>query len=76
MTNESIVCPKCNAAMEAGFILEEAEGMGADLWVEGAPEPSHWSGIKNWSARKKFQVTTYRCSGCGYLESYALMAQE
>jgi hypothetical protein len=78
VTNESIVCPKCNAAMEEGFILESEDipNRVASRWVEGAPEFGFWSGIKNWHDRKKYQVATYRCAGCGYLESYALRAQE
>lgn len=78
LTSKSIVCPKCNAAMEEGFILE-SEGLPyrvASRWVEGAPEFGVWSGIKNWHDRKKYQVATYRCAGCGYLESYAIHAQE
>jgi Domain of unknown function (DUF6487) len=76
MTNKSIVCPKCNAAMEEGFILEKMEGgpPGADQWVEGAPEYSRWGNLKT-KDHKRYQVTTYRCPGCGYLESYALQEQ-
>ncbi|MGH9766957.1 MAG: PF20097 family protein [Blastocatellia bacterium] len=77
MTNESTGCPKCNAAMEAGFILDlgHYNAKTVSQWVEGAPERSIWTGIKT-KDREKFQVTTYRCAGCGYLESYALLAQE
>ena len=42
---------------------------------ECASARSFWTGIKT-SDRAKFQVTTCRCAGCGYLESYALFAQE
>ena len=73
MPGESIVCPKCNRAMEAGFILEDAKTV--SQWVEGAPERGFLSVIKT-NDRDKFQVTTYRCAGCGYLESYALFAEE
>jgi hypothetical protein len=76
MPNESIVCPKCNAAMQEGFILEKMEGgpPGADQWVEGVPEHSFWGNLKT-KNRKKYQVTTYRCPRCGYLESYAILEQ-
>lgn len=77
MPNESIVCPKCNALMEAGFIVDRGHYSAEDVsyWVEGAPERSFWTGLKT-KGREKFQVTTYRCAGCGYLESYAILAQE
>jgi len=76
LTDKSIKCPKCKAAMEEGFILDrEHGGVAVSQWVEGEPERSFWTGIKT-RGREKFQVTTYRCSGCGYLESYALTAQE
>jgi Domain of unknown function (DUF6487) len=76
MPNESIVCPKCNAAMEEGFILDSREYRSLTTviqWIEGAPEYDHsfWNGGFKVSGRRKFQVTTYRCADCGYLESYA-----
>ena len=77
MTSKSIVCPKCNAAMEEGFILDlgHFDAGTVSQWVEGAPERSIWTGIKT-KDREKFQVTTYRCADCGYLESYAITAPE
>lgn len=38
--------------------------------VEGAPEFSFWSGIKNWNDRKKRHGTTYRCASRQRLEPY------
>jgi hypothetical protein len=63
--------------MEEGFILDLAHGNARTVsqWVEGEPERSFWTGLKT-KDRDKFQVATYRCAGCGYLESYALQAQE
>jgi hypothetical protein len=77
MTNKSIVCPKCNAAMTAGFILAHGgvASVAASQWVEGAPEESYWTGIKT-KGRANFQVVTYRCARCGYLESYAIHSKE
>ena len=61
--------------MEAGFIRDRAAG-GANLqakWVEGAPTPSFWLEDRvNMQGREPVPVTTFRCSGCGYLESYAI----
>ena len=77
MTSKSIKCPKCKAAMEEGFILDlgHYNTKTVSQWVEGEPERSIWTGIKT-KDREKFKITTYRCAGCGYLESYALPAQE
>jgi hypothetical protein len=58
--------------MEAGFVLDhEAHAtMTQSAWIEGSPEPSFWTGIQL-KGRQRLLVTTYRCRGCGYLESYA-----
>jgi hypothetical protein len=65
-------CPKCQSAMEEGFVLDQ----GADgrrhvgTWVPGAPEKSFWSGLslKN---RTPIEIATWRCRSCGFLENYA-----
>ncbi len=65
-------CPKCQKRMEEGFIKDESHGYTvASKWVEGPPEKSFWTGTKT-RGKKQVQVQTYRCPGCGYLESYAL----
>lgn len=64
-------CQKCDARMEPGYVLDQAYGgMAQSAWVEGAPERSFWTGLKL-KGRQRLPVTTYRCSRCGYLESYA-----
>ena len=71
-------CPKCNATMEEGFIVDRTYGKSqpmVETWVEGAPEISFWTGLKM-RGKEKLEVATYRCEGCGYLESYALKAVE
>ena len=37
-------------------------------WVEG--EPAFWTNSEK-TVRAVLQVKTFRCTGCGYLESYA-----
>ena len=65
---------KCGAKMEEGFILDNAHGGRLQSeWVEGEPERSVWTGIKL-KGREHLPVTTFRCSRCGYLESYAPLA--
>jgi Zn ribbon nucleic-acid-binding protein len=57
--------------MVAGFIVDHSYATHVvGKWVAGAPEPSIWSGLKL-RGKEQYQVTTYRCVGCGYLESYA-----
>ena len=58
-------CPKCKGDMEEGFI--------ADRGHANAPNKSVWAtgykfigGLQN-----KLEVKTYRCTSCGFLESYA-----
>jgi hypothetical protein len=64
-------CPKCQRQMEAGFVLDRTFRGGAaqSAWIEGTPRPSFWTGLRFDRAALK-PVTTYRCPGCGYLESY------
>jgi Domain of unknown function (DUF6487) len=64
-------CPKCNSEMVQGFIVDWQSGLGVTNWVEGAPEKSFWTGAKV-GAKKRIFVGAFRCTGCGFLESYAL----
>jgi len=69
-------CPKCNAPMETGFLIESNAGTNIQTkWIEGEPEASIWVGLKT-KGRAIYPITTYRCTGCGYLESYTLGASE
>jgi hypothetical protein len=58
--------------MVQGFIVEFHAG-GKRLvnnWVEGAPEKSWWR-VTKVPPEKCIPVGTFRCSACGFLESYA-----
>jgi hypothetical protein len=67
-------CPKCSKRMEDGFTLDQTYGANLQAaWVEGEPRRSFWSGLKM-SGKTPHPITTYRCSACGYLESYAPIA--
>lgn len=71
MTIANLTCPKCKGQMEEGFIADNTYGgIVTSKWVEGQPEKSFWTGIKT-RDKERIQITTYRCTGCGYLESYA-----
>jgi len=37
---------------------------------EGAPEKG-WTGNVKMKGKRKLDITAYRCTSCGYLESYA-----
>jgi uncharacterized Fe-S cluster-containing MiaB family protein len=58
--------------MEEGVLLDRGHGnvLVVEEWLEGAPEKSFWLGLKT-KGRDRFPVATYRCTRCGYLESYA-----
>ena len=57
--------------MEQGFVLDKDQGSRVvSQWAAGAPLKSFWLGTK--VPDKEFlPIGTYRCSSCGYLESYA-----
>ena len=64
-------CPKCEEQMEEGFVADMSRtGVQVSCWIAGPPEPSAWTGIKL-SNRENIKIRTFRCVGCGYLESYA-----
>ena len=66
-------CPKCAAEMEPGFVLDKSyseQYFSEPEWAEGVPEHSLWTGLKL-RGRERLPVTTYKCTGCGFLESYA-----
>jgi rubredoxin len=63
-------CPKCQGQMERGYSLDYyiASNMGFAQSEWGMSLPG-----KTMSAKipKTLKVFTYRCTNCGYLESYA-----
>lgn len=73
MTN----CPKCRRETEIGFVVDHGDygSTRPSGWVEGEPIKSFWSGTKV-SGKDQYAVRTYRCVGCGFLESYALEKTE
>lgn len=72
MSESNTNCPKCSGEMEQGFIADH-EGhntLRPSDWVEGEPVKSFWSGTEI-RDKEQYEVTTFRCARCGYLESYA-----
>ena len=60
-------CPKCGAEMQEGFTIEHRVPV---RWIAGTPENSILGNLKNNGGEHR-QIQSYRCTGCGYLESYA-----
>lgn len=58
--------------MQEGFILElgHSNARKVSRWVSGAPVRSFWMGVSV-SDKVQYDVKTYRCGKCGFLESYA-----
>jgi hypothetical protein len=69
--SDEIACPKCAKMMARGFIPESSHATIVSFWVEGEPESSFWSAGIKIPEDKVISIVTYRCIGCGFLESYA-----
>lgn len=64
-------CAKCGGETIEGFIFDRGHynAKTQQVWVEGIPEESIWTGIKT-SGRAAFNVQAYRCNDCNFLEFY------
>ena len=61
-------CPKCRRSMQAGYVADASDGTAlVSSWYEGVPEKGFFGGLKLWR-KTKTEITTYRCSTCGFLE--------
>jgi hypothetical protein len=57
--------------MQEGVTIDNTYGGRAvSSWLEGAPKKSIWVGVEL-QGRKPIEIATYRCTSCGFLESYA-----
>jgi len=65
-------CPKCEAEMERGFVVDRshANSAGVPTWASGAPERNFF-GVLRMRGRTLYRVQAQRCRRCGFLESYA-----
>jgi len=60
--------------MVQGFIVDRQGPDGGALvssWIEGVPKSSFWRGLKIRPWETGVPVGTFRCSACGFLESFA-----
>jgi len=72
MADSDKSCPKCSRAMEIGFVADVGYGMILQSnWTAGIPVARRFIGGIKWRQENSVPITTYRCSGCGFLESYA-----
>lgn len=72
----SYQCSKCSSDMEEGFLLEMGDfnTLSSQTWVAGTLEKSFFSGL-SLKGKVVYDVKTFRCIACGYLDSYALQKQ-
>jgi len=71
MVESSKTCPKCQGATEPGFIPDVSYGAGLKAaWLEGVPDKGVFGSLKT-RGKRRIDITTHRCTSCGYLESYA-----
>jgi hypothetical protein len=74
---DTMDCPRCRGQMDTGFVMDKGHYSMPErqVWVEGEPEKSIWTGFKT-KNRANYVMRTYRCRKCGYLESYATEPKE
>ena len=67
----SKTCPKCQGSMAEGFVVDNGHGgRYVSSWLEGVPKRSFWVGVVL-EGKKPIEIVAWRCSACGFLESYA-----
>jgi predicted nucleic-acid-binding Zn-ribbon protein len=61
-------CSKCSGEMQEGLVVDlNYAGVLQSMWVEEAGKVG--PGVMD--GKRKVKTITYRCSNCGYLDSYA-----
>jgi predicted nucleic-acid-binding Zn-ribbon protein len=69
--SEANKCPKCDGTMQEGFIFDDGYvNLTASRWVADAPELAFGRWVKV-AGKEQYQIRSFRCVKCGYLESYA-----
>lgn len=68
------VCAKCGQRMEEGYVPIRSNSYKwlaqIPAWISGQPRKSFFGGI-DLDGKNMVAIKTFRCMGCGYLESYA-----
>ena len=74
--DEPLKCPRCGSDFEKGLILDQSYGHSVQsTWRAGEPTASFWTGTRLGHG-PRYPIVTYRCTACGYLESYARPEEE
>ena len=64
-------CPKCKGQMQEGLVVDfNYAGVLPSMWIQDQAQASAASS-SNMNGKRKIKTVTYRCSDCGYLDSYA-----
>ncbi len=64
-------CSKCKSDMQQGLLVDLSyAGILRSMWVEDQAASTVVAGIPD-SDKRKVKTITYRCSHCGFLDSYA-----
>jgi predicted RNA-binding Zn-ribbon protein involved in translation (DUF1610 family) len=77
MENAVRQCPKCGDSMVRGVqVYRLNANYYPFLWVEGEPVKRSLLGIRGTnldvSGREVSETVSFKCAGCGFLESYAV----
>ena len=76
MNMTTLSCPRCSGSMELGVLVDHNySGYAQPEWIEGEPKTSMLTGGLKVRGTV-YEVVTYRCGNCGYLESYAHLPKE
>jgi hypothetical protein len=74
-TESPLRCLRCQSLMERGWLAEWSDSpSGPARWVSDDPELRRfWTGqlLPRLTGKTVLASSTYRCTRCGYLESYA-----
>jgi Domain of unknown function (DUF6487) len=78
MNQAEMTCPKCQGEMESGYLIDHSyRAFLVSLWARGKPKKNWWFSLQSGYAitlprpNDQIPVGTYRCTTCGFLESYA-----
>ena len=65
-----LTCSKCNSDMQQGVVVDLSyAGILRSMWVEDQADNLSPGTADN--HKRKLKTITYRCSNCGFLDSYA-----
>lgn len=63
-------CSKCSGEMQEGLVVDlNYAGVFQSMWVDEQAGTNAGPGTMD--GKRKVKTITYRCSSCGYLDSYA-----